>query len=37
VNSRKIHDEPDVLSGLGQQKLFLAILGLEAGLQVRGV
>jgi hypothetical protein len=35
VNSRKIHDEPDVLSGLSQQKLFLGILGLEAGLQVR--
>jgi hypothetical protein len=35
VNSRKIHDEPDVLSGLSQNKLFLGILGLEAALQVR--
>lgn len=34
VNSRKIHDEPDVLEGLDCQKLFLAILGLEAALQV---
>ncbi|WIA29940.1 hypothetical protein OEZ86_000039 [Tetradesmus obliquus] len=34
VNARKIHDEPDVLAGLSQQRLFLGILGLEAGLQV---
>jgi Ca2+ transporting ATPase len=34
VNSRKIHDEPDVLEGLGHQKLFLVILGLEMALQV---
>lgn len=34
MNSRKIHDEPDVLSGLSQQRLFLGILGLEAALQV---
>jgi hypothetical protein len=34
LNSRKIHDEPNVLEGLSQQKLFLIILGLELGLQV---
>jgi hypothetical protein len=34
VNSRKVHDEPDVLAGLAQQRLFLGILGLEAALQV---
>jgi len=35
VNSRKIHDEADVLEGLMGQQLFLAVLGLEAALQVR--
>jgi hypothetical protein len=34
LNSRKIHDEPNVLEGLSQQKLFLIILALELGLQV---
>jgi len=34
VNSRKIHDEVNVLEGLMGQQLFLAILGLEAALQV---
>lgn len=35
LNSRKIHDEPNILDGLGDQQLFLGILGLEAALQVR--
>ena len=34
VNSRKIHDEADVLSGLTHAPQFLTILGLEAALQV---
>jgi len=34
VNSRKIHDEADVLSGLNHAPQFLTILGLEAALQV---
>lgn len=36
VNARKIHDEADVLAGLGSAPQFLAILGVEAALQVRG-
>jgi hypothetical protein len=36
VNSRKIHDEVNVLEGLMGQQLFLAVLGLEAALQVMG-
>eukprot|EP00879_Flechtneria_rotunda_P005074 GHRR01005351.1.p1 GENE.GHRR01005351.1~~GHRR01005351.1.p1 ORF type:complete len:952 (+),score=468.24 GHRR01005351.1:385-2856(+) len=34
VNSRKIHDEANVLDGILHQRLFLVILGLEAALQV---
>jgi hypothetical protein len=34
LNSRKIHDEPNVLEGLSRQRLFLIILALELGLQV---
>jgi hypothetical protein len=34
VNARKIYDEPDVLDGILQNRLFLGILGTEAALQV---
>lgn len=34
VNARKIYGEPDVLQGLGDNKLFLYILGGELALQV---
>jgi hypothetical protein len=37
VNARKIHDEADVLAGLGSAPQFLVILGLEAALQVGGL
>jgi Cation transporting ATPase, C-terminus len=33
VNCRRVRDEPNVLEGLASQPLFLAILGLELGLQ----
>lgn len=34
VNCRKVRDEPDIFSGLASHKLFLAILGAEAIMQV---
>lgn len=34
VNARKIYGEPDVLQGLGDNRLFLYILGGELALQV---
>lgn len=36
VNARKIYGEPDVLRGLGDNKLFVYILGGELALQVGG-
>ena len=35
VNARKIYDEPNALSGILDNKLFVAILAGEAVLQVR--
>ena len=34
VNARKIYDEPNVLEGIGSNRLFLGILGTEFALQV---
>ena len=35
MNARKIYGEPDVLQGLGDNMLFVYILGGEVALQVR--